>query len=145
MARGSPVQTKLACVEVPFPLGVLPGGGALRARHGVLLLADEDIQGPVYSIQGPARAPAGSIAEELAQGDVIALADEPTCRLPMRVMEMMMAVVMVMVVVVKKQNTPQANCRGARPNINKSLANSKHAPGKLYRNDAKHKQIISQK
>ena len=82
IARGSPVQTKLACVEVPFPLGVLQGDGALRARHGVLLFADEYIRGLVYSIEGPARAPAGSKDEELAHDDVLALADEPTCRLP---------------------------------------------------------------
>ena len=51
IARGSPVQTKLACVEVPFPLRVLQDDGALRARHGVLLFAGED------SPQCPARAP----------------------------------------------------------------------------------------
>ena len=45
IARGSPVQTKLACVEVPFPLGVLQDDGALRARHGVLLFANENIRG----------------------------------------------------------------------------------------------------
>ena len=82
IARGSRVQTKIACAEVPFPLGVLQGDGSLRARHGVLLFADEDIPGLVYSIEGPSRAPAGSKDEELAHGDVLALADEPTCRLP---------------------------------------------------------------
>ena len=45
IARGSPVQTKLACVEVPFPLGVLQDDGALRARHDVLLFADENARG----------------------------------------------------------------------------------------------------
>ena len=33
IARGSPVQTKHPCVEVPFPLGVLQDDGAIRARH----------------------------------------------------------------------------------------------------------------
>ena len=78
IARGSPVQTKLACVEVPFPPGVLQDDGAIRARHEVLLFADENIRGLVYSIEGPARAPASSKDEELAHG----LADEPTWRLP---------------------------------------------------------------
>ena len=82
IARGPPVQTKLACVEVPFPLGVLQDDGALRARHGVLLFAEANIQGLVLSIEGPARAPAGSRDEELAHGDVLALANEPTCKLP---------------------------------------------------------------
>ena len=64
------------------PLGVRQADGLLRARHGVDLLAGEEIQGRIYSIQVPARAPVGSQDEELAQGDVMALADEPTWRLP---------------------------------------------------------------
>ena len=64
------------------PLGVRQADGLLRARHGVDLLADEEIQGRIYSIEVPARAPVGSQDEELAQGDVMALADEPTWRLP---------------------------------------------------------------
>ena len=64
------------------PLGVRPADGLLRARHGVDLLADEEIQGRIYSIQVRARAPVGSQHEELAQGDVMALADEPKWRLP---------------------------------------------------------------
>ena len=63
----------------PFPLGVLQGDGSLRARHGMMLFADEDIPG---FIEGAARATAGSKDEELAHDDVLALADEPTCRLP---------------------------------------------------------------
>ena len=103
IARGSPVHPKLGCVEMPFhcgiargslrltplaclemlsPLGVRQADGLLRARHGVDLLADEEIQGRIYSIEVPARAPVGSQDEELAQGDVMALADEPTWRLP---------------------------------------------------------------
>ena len=78
IARGSPLQTVPACVLEPFPLGVLPDDGFLCAGHGVGLPVDEDLQGPVCSIQVPARAHAGSKGEELAQGDVIALADEPT-------------------------------------------------------------------
>ena len=79
IARGSRVQTKIACAEVPFPLGVLQGDGSLRARHGMMLFADEDIPG---FIEGAARATAGSKDEELAHYDVLALADEATCRLP---------------------------------------------------------------
>ena len=79
IARGSPAQTKLACLEVRVPLGVRQADGLLRARHD---LADEDIQGRVCSIQVPARAPVGSQDEELAQGDALALADERTWRLP---------------------------------------------------------------
>ena len=79
IARGSPVQTKLACLEVRVPLGVRQADGLLRARHD---LADEDIQGRVCSIQVPARAPVGPQDEELAQGDALALADERTWRLP---------------------------------------------------------------
>ena len=104
IARGSPVHPKLGCVEMPFhcgiargslrltplaclemlsPLGVRQADGLLRARHGVDLLADEDLQGGVCSTIGvPARAPVGSQHEELAQGDVMALADELTWRLP---------------------------------------------------------------
>ena len=103
IARGSPVHPKLGCVEMPFhcgiargslrltplaclemlsPLGVRQADGLLRARHGVDLLADEEIQGRIYSIEVPARAPVGSQDEELAQGDVMALADELTWRLP---------------------------------------------------------------
>ena len=52
IARGSPVQTKLA-----------------RAARGAC-------------VEGAARATAGSKDEELAHGDVLALPDEPTCRLP---------------------------------------------------------------
>ena len=79
IARGSPVQTKLACLEVRVPLGVRQADGLLRARHD---LADEDIQGRVCSIQVPARAPVDSRGGELAQGDALALADERTWRLP---------------------------------------------------------------
>ena len=64
------------------PLGVRQADGLLRARHGVDLLADEEIQGRVYSIQVPARGPVGSQEEELALGDVMALLDEPTWKLP---------------------------------------------------------------
>ena len=81
IARGSRVQTKIACAEVPFPLGILQGDGSLRARHGMLLFADEDIPG---FIEGATRATAGSKDEEVAHDDVLALADEPTCRLPTR-------------------------------------------------------------
>jgi hypothetical protein len=45
----------------------------------MLLFTDEDIPG---FIEGAARATAGSKDEELAHDDVLALADEPTCRLP---------------------------------------------------------------
>ena len=54
----------------------------MRVRQGVGLLVDEDLEGGERSIKVPARAPAGSKDEELTEGDVIALADEPTCRLP---------------------------------------------------------------
>ena len=78
IARGSPVHPKLGCVEMPFhcgiargslrltplaclemlaPLSVRQADGLLRARHGVDLLADEEIQGRVYSPQCPARTP----------------------------------------------------------------------------------------
>ena len=81
IARGSLRPTSLACLAVPFPLGVRRADGLLRARHGVDLLADENLQGGVCSTIGvPARAPLGSQHEELAQG--MALAEEPTWRLP---------------------------------------------------------------
>ena len=79
IARGSPAQTELACLEVRVPLGVRQADGLLRTRHD---LADEDIQGRVCSIQVPARAPVDSRGGELAQGDALALADERTWRLP---------------------------------------------------------------
>ena len=82
IARGSLRLTPLACLEMLSPLGVRQADGLLRARHGVDLLADEEIQGRIYSIEVPARAPVGSQDEELAQGDVMALADEPRWRLP---------------------------------------------------------------
>ena len=82
IARGSLRLTPLACLEMLSPLGVRQADGLLRARHGVDLLADEEIQGRIYSIQVPATALVGSQDEELAQGDVMALADEPTWRLP---------------------------------------------------------------
>ena len=53
-----------------------------RFRLAFCSTTDANIQGLVYSTEGPARAPAGSRYEELAQGDVLALADEPTCKLP---------------------------------------------------------------
>ena len=67
--------------HLPFPLGVRRADGLLRARHGVDLLADENLQGGVcLTIGVPARAPLGSQHEELAQG--MALAEEPTWKLP---------------------------------------------------------------
>ena len=64
------------------PFGVGTEDGLIRVRQGVGLLADENLQGGVCSIKVPARAPAGSKDEELTEGDVIALADLPTCRPP---------------------------------------------------------------
>ena len=57
IARGSLRLTPLACLEMLSPLGVRQADGLLRARHGVDLLADEEIQGRVYSPQCPARTP----------------------------------------------------------------------------------------
>ena len=79
IARGSPVHTKLACLEVRIPLGVRQADGLLRARHD---LADEDIQGRVCSIQVPTKASVCPQDAELFQGDALALADERTWRLP---------------------------------------------------------------
>ena len=81
IAGGSLRPTTLACLAMPFPLGFRRADGLLRARHGMDLLADENLQGGVCSTIGvPARAPLGSQHEELAQG--MALAEEPTWRLP---------------------------------------------------------------
>ena len=62
--------------------GVATEDALIRVRHGVGLLADESLQGGEGSVKVPARAPAGSKDEELTEGDVIALADLPTCRPP---------------------------------------------------------------
>ena len=64
------------------PFGVGTEDGLRRVRRGVGLLVDEDLEGGERSIKVPARAPAGSKDEELTEGDVIALADLPTCRPP---------------------------------------------------------------